>query len=704
MARGRLDLPNLDDRTWQDIVDEAKALIPRYAPEWTDHNPSDLGIALVELFGWLVEGMIYRLNQVPEKNYLAFLNLLGITRDPATPASAMLTYRLAGGTPPTVVPMGRQAATPQTETGEAIVFETDEDLRVLPNNLTTALRIGLPGATTQYRNVSTSLVSAPLSGLSVEIPPGSTGSITLALGFDQPTPQAITLRIRLAQPARKNDCQVTWVYSQGALAPTTWPTITPASVADGTEQLQKNAAVTLTVPATWTAQNPQTWSGLTPETATDAVNQPLYWIGMRVSNLLSSPLRFGLEHLLFNSVPVSNAVTIGQPELLGVSTAAPFQFFELRNRPLFKRPRAADPYDHLVVQVRERQPGGGFGKLDELDAGRGFPGGAGRYYRLDPVTGTIGFGNRSASGSVGNGLIPPAGSEIQALTYRSVAGGLAGNVPPSTVSVIRTPTLGVVAVTNPGPATGGSDEEDLETTKQRAPELLRNRSRAVSRDDYEYLAGEATTDVKKVRALSPRLFATYETLPIGVQAGDPWTYGGLNRDTGNVHVIVIPDAPLNNRRPMPSVELLQEVSRDLDQRRSLTAALHVTFPRYLPINVLADFRIFKLDLDPLRLAATRAAIEADARTKIERYLHPILGGPDGSGWEVGQDILISGLLDTVRLDASVGFVAALTIQAAAPEYQPPARPFALGGPGVWVQVADYEIVCSGTHTVTVVAI
>jgi hypothetical protein len=66
--------------------------------------------------------------------------------------------------------------------------------------------------------------------------------------------------------------------------------------------------------------------------------------------------------------------------------------------------------------------------------------------------------------------------------------------------------------------------------------------------------------------------------------------------------------------------------------------------------------------------------------------------------------LISGLLDTVRLDASVGFVAALTIQAAAPEYQPPARPFALGGPGVWVQVADYEIVCSGTHTVTVVAI
>ncbi len=48
-----------------------KALIPKYTKEWTDHNPSDLGVTLVELFAWIVEGMIYRLNRVPDKNFVA---------------------------------------------------------------------------------------------------------------------------------------------------------------------------------------------------------------------------------------------------------------------------------------------------------------------------------------------------------------------------------------------------------------------------------------------------------------------------------------------------------------------------------------------------------------------------------------------------------------------------------------------------------
>lgn len=87
MDRGRLIPPNLDDRSWKDIVEQAKALIPQYAPEWTDHSPSDLGITLIELFAWITEGMIYRLNKVPEKSYLTLLNLIGVTRDPATPAN-----------------------------------------------------------------------------------------------------------------------------------------------------------------------------------------------------------------------------------------------------------------------------------------------------------------------------------------------------------------------------------------------------------------------------------------------------------------------------------------------------------------------------------------------------------------------------------------------------------------------------------------
>ena len=68
--------PKLDDRTFNDIVDEAISMIPRYAPEWTNHNPSDPGITLIELAAWMTDLLIYRLNQVPDKNYVAFLNLL----------------------------------------------------------------------------------------------------------------------------------------------------------------------------------------------------------------------------------------------------------------------------------------------------------------------------------------------------------------------------------------------------------------------------------------------------------------------------------------------------------------------------------------------------------------------------------------------------------------------------------------------------
>src|SRR5688500_13996516 len=122
--RGRIRPPNLDDRTWQDLVDEARALIPKYAPQWTDHNYSDVGIALIELFAFLVEVLTYRLNRVSHKNYGAFLHLLGITRDPATPARAFLTFTAQPAA--AVVPKGAQAQTAGTETEAAVVFETDE--------------------------------------------------------------------------------------------------------------------------------------------------------------------------------------------------------------------------------------------------------------------------------------------------------------------------------------------------------------------------------------------------------------------------------------------------------------------------------------------------------------------------------------------------------------------------------------------------
>ncbi|MDV2996746.1 MAG: hypothetical protein N4J56_006451 [Chroococcidiopsis sp. SAG 2025] len=71
-----LPLPNLDDRTYADLVAEARSQISIEYPEWTDHNASDLGIILIELLSWLTELALYRVNQLPERNTFAYLNLL----------------------------------------------------------------------------------------------------------------------------------------------------------------------------------------------------------------------------------------------------------------------------------------------------------------------------------------------------------------------------------------------------------------------------------------------------------------------------------------------------------------------------------------------------------------------------------------------------------------------------------------------------
>lgn len=708
MSRGRLETLNLDDRTWQDIVDEAKALIPRYAPEWTDHNPSDLGITLIELFAWIVEGMIYRLNKVPDKNFIEFLNLLGITRDPATPASAFLTYRLASGPPYIVVPKGNQAATQQTETEEAIIFETDQDLKVLPANLTSALYIRKE-IITKYKNVTSNLVGSPLSGMTIGIPPNQ--SIMIALGFDSPSTEKISLPFRFSKPAKKNDINIAWLYSRGTAEPTVWSTI--RTVDDGSDVFQKNGTVSLTILADWSSQNPQSWSGIPADS--DEVDQSLFWIGIRISNLLSETLQLGLEHILFNSVPSTNALTIDQEELLGVSNGKPFQFFELKNSPLFKRPRAEDPYDHLIIQVRESLVGGGFGTWTDWTHLDDFPEGPGNHFRLEPVTGTINFGNYDSTTSPdGHGTIPPAGSEIRAQTYRYVVGGVKSNVPSDTIKVILTPLTGITSVTNLGTATGGSDEEKIEETKRRGPEILRNRYRTVTAEDYEYLAKEATTDVKKVRCLPPRSFTHYDILPPAppppdppVVVGDPWTYGGLNRDTGNVNVIIIPEAPLSNPAPMPSEELLQEVSDYLEERRTVTSNLLVTFPRYLPVRVHLDVKVWNKAVDtgltpdpeaPTASTQLRDEIEA----KIKEFFHPILGGTEKNGWQVGQDVTISSLFEFIKPESDIGFISDLHVEARTPLYSPGERPLILtpiGVQKVWIQLADYEIACSDTSHV-----
>src|SRR5689334_11119555 len=85
-----LPTPILDDRSYQQLRDELVRRIPVYTPEWTDHNPSDPGITLIELFAFLGENLLFRFNQIPESTRAAFLKLLQIGMRPAGAAHAIL--------------------------------------------------------------------------------------------------------------------------------------------------------------------------------------------------------------------------------------------------------------------------------------------------------------------------------------------------------------------------------------------------------------------------------------------------------------------------------------------------------------------------------------------------------------------------------------------------------------------------------------
>ena len=87
-----LKIPKIDDRNYQQIVNEALVRIPVHNPEWTNFNDSDPGITLIQLFAFMSESLLYRSNLIPERNRLKFLKLLGVPVQPASAAKGIVTF------------------------------------------------------------------------------------------------------------------------------------------------------------------------------------------------------------------------------------------------------------------------------------------------------------------------------------------------------------------------------------------------------------------------------------------------------------------------------------------------------------------------------------------------------------------------------------------------------------------------------------
>ncbi len=130
-----IPLPKLDVHTFDDLVNDGRALLPRYTPGWTDQNVHDPGITLMELFAWLAEMDLYRLDRVPEGSIRAFLHLLGVEPKPAQVAETVLVANASQLGAPMTLPDRTQITTKD----QTVTFQTTHRLYVSPAALVAVL-------------------------------------------------------------------------------------------------------------------------------------------------------------------------------------------------------------------------------------------------------------------------------------------------------------------------------------------------------------------------------------------------------------------------------------------------------------------------------------------------------------------------------------------------------------------------------------
>ncbi len=133
--------PNLDDRRFEDLVAEGRRRIAQSCPEWTDLSPGDPGVVLLETFAYLTDILLYRLNRLPQKAHVAFLNLIGVRLYPPTAAGVDLRFRLARPRRHSVaIPRGTRVTTSRADSGaEAPVFVTTAAASVEPGDVETSV-------------------------------------------------------------------------------------------------------------------------------------------------------------------------------------------------------------------------------------------------------------------------------------------------------------------------------------------------------------------------------------------------------------------------------------------------------------------------------------------------------------------------------------------------------------------------------------
>lgn len=585
-----LPAPDLDDRRYDDLLAEAIRQVRRSCPGWTDQNPADVGIALLEAYAFLTDRLFQRLNQVPDRLRVKFLDLIGLRLVPPTPATVPVTYWLSAPARTTVtVAQGTETGTIRTESSPSVVFSSRSALSIPPCSVTSLLTRTAAEPDVVERDAD-SMFSA------FSDPPCPDDE--LLIGLDTAVP-SVAVRVDYAG-------QTEGLGIDPRRPPLIWEAWTGTSWSecdlerDETGGLNRSGSLVLHLPA--------------GHQTSVVGGQPAGWIRARMvepepdqAGYTASPQVRRLAACSVGGTVDSVHAELVFDEVLGESEGVPGQVFAVRSAPVLGG--LSDP----VVEVSSA---GGWQQWTPVDdfaaSGPDDP-----HFRLDAVPGEVSFGPvvRLPDGGLRRyGAIPAKGETIRIQGY-ATGGGLHGNVPRGAIATLKSSVPFVSAVENRTAARGGTDGETLAEATDRAPILLRTRGRAVTAEDYEALAREAVPEAARIRCIT---------------GGDDAT------PVGTVRVLVVPaaaqpDGVITFADLVPPAALLERLAERLDQVRLIGTRVSVEPPRYRGITVVT-----RLVAGP---RVDRQRVRADALTALYRFLNPLPGGGiDGAGWDFGRPV------------------------------------------------------------------